>query len=405
MAFNPLTLLTLKYRGRSVAVRRDICQAHENLLDVARRTFPSLQYVSGSDVVLMAPIPESPDPEPVELLPDTWMIVWHVVRTVTIVLESEMPSVSGDTTACSSPTPSAIHLPGPTTPSSSSSPLLPRPAPPPPRMDLFSHLRPAPSQPAPPAQNIVVSFQGPIPRPARPMEVLPDSFTFGGPGLLGRKVSCLYGTISNYGYSAFNSTLNFRNVPLNIEQTFSDCGIVDGDTIQVKQEITMLALRTSGRKPVIYLYPPSSLADVTVELALASSWRFSAVHPPPKTTIPPGEPHTAQSLTWTVTAEPNGTLVDKTSGMEVSYLYWEATTNSQLMTQSTSRANTPVANTEAFDPAHPIVDPADSVLLPISKVPSYLDTALKALALHTEARTSFITLRIFFILTRSTLFS
>jgi len=78
------------------------------------------------------------------------------------------------------------------------------------------------------------------------------------------------------------------------------------------------------RKPVIYLFPPSTLADVTVELALVPSWRLSAVHPPPRTTIPPGEPHTAQSVTWSVAAEPNGMLVDKTTGMEVSYLYWEA---------------------------------------------------------------------------------
>ena len=61
------------------------------------------------------------------------------------------------------------------------------------------------------------------------------------------------------------------------------------------------------------------------------------------------------------------------------------------MTPSASRATTPVANTETFDPVRPIVDPADSVLLPISKVPTYLDAALKALTLHTEARTSFIT--------------
>ena len=90
-----------------------------------------------------------------------------------------------------------------------------------------------------------------------------------------------------------------------------------GDTIPLRPE--------APKKPVIYLYPPSSLADVTVELSLTSSWRFSAVHPPPRTTVPPGMPHTAQLLTWTVSAEPDGTLVDKTSGMEVSYLYWEAT--------------------------------------------------------------------------------
>jgi hypothetical protein len=83
-------------------------------------------------------------------------------------------------------------------------------------------------------------------------------------------------------------------------------------------------LALAPRKPVIYLYPPSSLPDVTVELQLASSWHFSAVYPPPRTTLPSGEPQTAQSLTWAVAAEPDGTLVDKTTGTEISYLFWEA---------------------------------------------------------------------------------
>jgi len=144
------------------------------------------------------------------------------------------------------------------------------------------------------------------------------SFTVSEPGLLGKKVSRLYELIDpKEGYTASNSNLSFGNLYLDNEWTFSDYGIVSGETILLNPELMI-------RKPVIYLYPPSSLADVTVELALASSWRFSAVHPPPWTTVPPGEPHTAQSLTWTVAAEPNGTLVDKTSGMEVSYLYWEA---------------------------------------------------------------------------------
>jgi hypothetical protein len=54
---------------------------------------------------------------------------------------------------------------------------------------------------------------------------------------------------------------------------------------------------------------------------------------------------------------------------------------------------------ETFDPARPSLNPGDSVLLPISEVPGYLDGVLKALALHTEARTSFITLRTLFVLT------
>ena len=75
------------------------------------------------------------------------------------------------------------------------------------------------------------------------------------------------------------------------------------------------------------------------------------------------------------------------------------------MTPVASRSTTPIANTQTFDPARPVVDPVDSVLLPISKVPSYLDSVLKTLALHTEARTSFITLRILFFPTPSISFS
>jgi hypothetical protein len=48
-------------------------------------------------------------------------------------------------------------------------------------------------------------------------------------------------------------------------------------------------------------------------------------------------------------------------------------------------------NTEEFDPLYPSVDPNDSVLLPKSKLPGYLDLALKALSLNPEARNAFIT--------------
>src|SRR6266702_934854 len=233
-----------------------------------------------------------------------------------------MQSTSDGTTACGSPVSPEMHLPGTFTPPSLSSPLPPRPAPQPPRQARLSLFRLPPTRHDPPVQSetqqssdvlqaINISFPAYL-RPA------PASFDVSEPGLLGKKVSRLYELIDpKVGYSASNSKLIFGNSYLNNERTFSDYGIVSGDTILLNPE-------SRPRKPVIYLYPPSSLADVTVELALASSWRFSAVHPPPRTTVPPGQPHTAQSLTWTVAAEPNGTLVDKTSGMEVSYLYWEA---------------------------------------------------------------------------------
>ncbi|KAH8980548.1 hypothetical protein EDB92DRAFT_1805720 [Lactarius akahatsu] len=280
-----------------------------------------------------------------------------------------------------------MHIPGTLTPPSLSLPLPPRPAPQPPRQGPLSLFKLPPIRRDPPVQSeaqqssdvlqaINISFPAYL-RPA------PASFDVSEPGLLGKKISRLYELIDpKVGYTASNSKFIFGNSYLNNERTFSDYGIVSGDTI-------LLNPGSRPRKPVIYLYPPSSLADVTIELALASSWSFSAVHPPPRTTVPPGEPYTAQSLTWTVAAEPDGTLVDKISGMEVSYLYWEAV--AQPVTPGSSRATTPIADIETFDPAHPSVKPGDSVLLPTSKVPGYLDVVLKALALHTEARTSFIT--------------
>ena len=65
--------------------------------------------------------------------------------------------------------------------------------------------------------------------------------------------------------------------------------------------------------------------------------------------------------------------------------------NSHLVTPDASRATTPVEDIETFDPSCPSLSPDDSILLPIGNVAGYLDVALKALTLHTEACTSFIT--------------
>jgi hypothetical protein len=68
-----------------------------------------------------------------------------------------------------------------------------------------------------------------------------------------------------------------------------------------------------------------------------------------------------------------------------------------FITPPSSRPGTPNESTgvadfeEKFDPAAPIVKPENSILLSIADVPLYLDKALLALGLHTEARTSFIT--------------
>ena len=62
------------------------------MLVVAQRTFPSLQHVSASDVVLIAPIPGYPDPEPVELSPEVWTAICHNVHKVTITPRIDLES-------------------------------------------------------------------------------------------------------------------------------------------------------------------------------------------------------------------------------------------------------------------------------------------------------------------------
>jgi hypothetical protein len=83
-----------------------------------------------------------------------------------------------------------------------------------------------------------------------------------------------------------------------------------------RQSMSNTSSRSAPRKPVIYLYPPSSLPDVTIELQLTSSWHFSAVYPLPQTAIPSYGHQPTQSLTWAISAEPDGTLVEKTTSTE-----------------------------------------------------------------------------------------
>ncbi|KAJ7587379.1 hypothetical protein C8J56DRAFT_1081559 [Mycena floridula] len=76
----------------------------------------------------------------------------------------------------------------------------------------------------------------------------------------------------------------------------------------------------------------------------------------------------------------------------VSYLYWEAETNTTLSDSSPAPLVMSVADqVEPFLPLSASVESKNSVLLSLKDLPSYLDRTLLALGLHTEARTSFIT--------------
>ncbi|KAG9090127.1 hypothetical protein FRC06_001215 [Ceratobasidium sp. 370] len=158
-----------------------------------------------------------------------------------------------------------------------------------------------------------------------------------------------------------------------------------------KESTLHMVLRLRGDKPIIYLFPPIPTPNIRVQLSLTNAWEFSTLYPP--TPIAYQNADAAQSVTWSVDAKPDGTLLDHRTNREVSYLFWEAETETALpISPACSRPSSPIRDTTGtFNPARPVITPANSVLLPSDKVTGYIDDALMSLGLHTEARCSFIT--------------
>ncbi|PIL28615.1 hypothetical protein GSI_08657 [Ganoderma sinense ZZ0214-1] len=164
--------------------------------------------------------------------------------------------------------------------------------------------------------------------------------------------------------------------------TLHDYNIQRGSTLH-------LVLRLRGAKPVIYLLSPTPIPDATVSVTLVPQWSFSHVYPlaPPKR-LEDGR----ERVTWTVSARPDGTLIEKDTGLELLYLFWEADSNASLpLSPPLGQVDGTLA--EYFDPAYPMLD-CDTptvVLLPFAELLPYLDATLKKLSLHTAARNDFIT--------------
>ncbi|KAF8603246.1 hypothetical protein BDV93DRAFT_607059, partial [Ceratobasidium sp. AG-I] len=148
-------------------------------------------------------------------------------------------------------------------------------------------------------------------------------------------------------------------------------------------------------KPVIYLFPTMDSSNIRVRLSLINPWEFSALYPPTATSFTTlGNQAMCQTVDWTVDAKPDGSLFDRGTQREVSYLFWEAHDKPQLLPSPTSsRFASPdcTASESAFNPSNPVLSPSNAALLSLEKVTAYIDDALIALGLHTEARTSFIT--------------
>ncbi|KAF7291457.1 hypothetical protein MKEN_01489100 [Mycena kentingensis (nom. inval.)] len=176
--------------------------------------------------------------------------------------------------------------------------------------------------------------------------------------------------------------IRFRGRHLMDDETLQGCGLQTGSIVH-------LELRLRGGKPVVYLRAPKVM-DATVRVSLVPEWSFSAIYPVAFVEKPEGSA-LHHAVSWSVRVRADGTLVDKGTGTEVSYLFWEAETNAP---DQLSPPPSPVLGSiPGFRPAHAFeaFKRDSSVLLAIKRVPLYLDSALRELGLDTEARTSFIT--------------
>jgi hypothetical protein len=95
------------------------------------------------------------------------------------------------------------------------------------------------------------------------------------------------------------------------DRSFRSYNIGNGDTI------TLIPGISRTKKPIIYLYSPSDI-DVSVKLSLIPEWSLSVIYP--VVTI---EDH-GQRLEWNVHTHQDGSLTEHNSGLDVSYLFWEA---------------------------------------------------------------------------------
>ncbi|KAI5475417.1 ubiquitin family protein [Pseudohyphozyma bogoriensis] len=143
-----------------------------------------------------------------------------------------------------------------------------------------------------------------------------------------------------------------------------------------------------GGKPVIYLFPPTALPSVDVSLSLCPSWTFSALYPLSPITKTKDRRSTTS---WTVSAAPNGDLVELSSATSLTYLFWEAHTTHLPPSPPLLPSDHPLSPPPSFNPSTATLTPTNSILLPFASLIPYLDATLKLLTLHTSARNDFIT--------------
>jgi hypothetical protein len=129
------------------------------------------------------------------------------------------------------------------------------------------------------------------------------------------KFESVYSAVAKrWGGSGRNWNLVFESQLCFASATIEEMGIEDGDQL-------ILYRAQLGGKPVIYLFSPKTL-EAEVKLSLIPQWNLCAIYP-----IVPIKPRTVRSneqVAWRVRTHANGNLTELTTGLDVTYLFWEA---------------------------------------------------------------------------------
>lgn len=106
----------------------------------------------------------------------------------------------------------------------------------------------------------------------------------------------------------------FDGVAFKPTDTPATLNMFDGDVLDIQ------ALQLGG-KPVIYLFSPAEI-QARVRLTLVEEWKLSVIYP--VVPIKLCSSSCTETIEWDVETRTDGSLYEKNTNLEVSYLFWEA---------------------------------------------------------------------------------
>jgi hypothetical protein len=117
-----------------------------------------------------------------------------------------------------------------------------------------------------------------------------------------------------YGRCHRSYTLDFDGFRLSGDDTPASRGIENNNS-------TLVYLEQVGGKPVIYVYSLVEI-DATVALNLSRKWSFSAIYP--VVPVKPTALSVGQRVEWNFRTHLDSSLAESNTGLDVAYLFWEA---------------------------------------------------------------------------------